>query len=115
MKTYESIFQAFFFFFQYSNSISIFFSNSLLQETLHRNQLNLQQRQDLEKTWARQALKKRSREIEDKLRARSPGLLLHEQCDKYAGCGQCTRRKSNYGHSNVWSETRYVSGSRLMV
>jgi len=87
----------------------------LLQETLHRNQLNLQQRQDLEKTWARQALKKRSREIEDKLRARSPGLLLHEQCDKYSGCAQCTRRKSNYGQGNVWSETRYVSGSRLMV
>lgn len=87
----------------------------LLQETLVRNQLNLQQRQDLEKTWARQALKKRSREIEEKLRARSPGLLLQEQCDKYSGCGQCTRRKSNYGQSNVWSETRYVSGSRLII
>ena len=80
-----------------------------------RNQANLKQRQDLEKTWARQALKKRGREIEDKLRDYSAGMLLQEQCDKYQRCGQCTRHTGNYGQSNVWSETRYVSGSRLMV
>lgn len=87
----------------------------LLQETLMRNQANLKQRQDLEKTWARQAIKKRGREIDDKLRDYSAGMLLQEQCDKYKRCGQCTRHTGNYGQSNVWSETRYVSGSRLMV
>jgi len=95
--------------------IAINFSSSLLQETLVRNQLNLRQRQDLEKTWAQQAYKKRTQEIESKLRARSPGLLLQEQCDKYSRCCQCTRHQVNCGQSNVWSETRYVSGSRLMV
>merc|ERR1712080_498051 len=71
----------------------------LLEETLIRNSLNLQQR----------------KELEEKLRARSTGLLLQEQCDKYASCDQCTRKRTNYGRSNVWSESRYVSGSRLMV
>jgi len=87
----------------------------LLEETLIRNSLNLQQRKELEKTWAVHDMKKKAKELEEKLRTRSPGLLLQEQCDKYASCDQCTRKQTNYGRSNVWSESRYVSGSRLMV
>jgi len=87
----------------------------LLDETLVRNSLNLQQRKELEKTWAVHDMHKKAKELEEKLRARSPGLLLQEQCDKYASCNQCTRKQANYGRSNVWSESRYVSGSRLMV
>merc|ERR1719206_1069204 len=85
----------------------------LLHETLVRNSLNLQQRKELEKTWAVHDMHKKAKELEEKLRARSPGLLLQEQCDKYASCNQCTRKQANYGRSNVWSESRYVSGSRL--
>lgn len=87
----------------------------LLQETLVRSQLNLQQRKDLENTWAVHAMKKKSKEFEEKLRARSPGLLLQEQCDKYKRCVQCTRKPLNIGISNVWAESRYVSGSRLII
>jgi len=87
----------------------------LLEETLVRNSLNLQQRKELEKTWAVHDMKKKAKELEEKLRDRSPGLLLQEQCDKYDSCNQCTRKPTNYGRSNVWSESRYVSGSRLMV
>lgn len=87
----------------------------LLEETLVRNTLNLQQRKELERTWAINDMKKKAKELEERLRARSPGLLLQEQCDKYANCNQCTRKQTNYGRSNVWSESRYVSGSRLMV
>ncbi|XP_057306589.1 coiled-coil domain-containing protein 81-like isoform X2 [Hydractinia symbiolongicarpus] len=87
----------------------------LLQETLVRSQLNLQQRKDLENTWALHAMKKKSKEFEEKLWARSPGLLLQEQCDKYKRCVQCTRKPMNIGISNVWAESRYVSGSRLII
>jgi len=87
----------------------------LLQETLARSNLNLKQRQDLEKTWAVHATNKRTKEMEEKLRGRSAGLLLQEQCDKYKKCAQCPRRLDNCGQSNVWAETRYVSGSRLII
>jgi len=87
----------------------------LLQETLARSNLNLKQRQDLEKTWAVHATNKRTKEMEEKLRGRSAGLLLQEQCDKYKKCAQCPRRLDNGGQSNVWAETRYVSGSRLII
>lgn len=91
------------------------FAFSLLQETLVRNQVHLSQRQDLEKTWAAHAMSKRAKEMEERMRARSPGMLLQEQCDKYKRCGQCNRYNRNVGQSNVWTESRYVSGSRLMV
>ncbi|XP_071800629.1 coiled-coil domain-containing protein 81-like isoform X1 [Asterias amurensis] len=72
-------------------------------------------RKSLEETWSNAASLKRSREEELKLRAQSPGVLVHEQCDKYHRCDQCQRRLGNCGESNIWSESRYIPGSRLMV
>lgn len=42
-------------------------------------------------------------------------MLIHEQCDKYHRCKQCGRRPQNCGESNVWSESRFIPGSRLIV
>ncbi|XP_052811861.1 coiled-coil domain-containing protein 81-like isoform X2 [Mya arenaria] len=75
--------------------------------------LNLRKR--LEQDWTRASLVKRDRLEEDKVRALSPGMLLHEQCDKYNRCAQCKRQTKNCGESNLWSESRYIPGSRLMV
>ncbi|XP_072018887.1 coiled-coil domain-containing protein 81-like [Amphiura filiformis] len=72
-------------------------------------------RKSLEDDWQRAASLKRIREKDYELRSQTPGVLLHEQCDKYNRCGQCQRRKANGGESNIWSETRYIPGSRLMV
>ena len=95
--------------------INFLFFSSLLEETLTRNQRNLKQRHDLEAHWAAHSLKKRAREMQEKLDAEAPGVLLQEQCDKYHRCDQCTRIPENEGKSNVWSESRYVSGSRLII
>lgn len=43
------------------------------------------------------------------------GNLVHEQCDKYRRCAQCKKDVKNCGESNIWKDTRYTPGSRLMV
>jgi len=45
----------------------------------------------------------------------SQGVLVHEQCDQYKRCAQCQRNLNNYGNSNVWKDTRYIPGTRIMV
>ncbi|KXJ13436.1 coiled-coil domain-containing protein 81 [Exaiptasia diaphana] len=80
-----------------------------------RHQEHLQTRRSLEQSWAEHVQKKKSREDEERERSLSPGMLIHEQCDKYKRCNQCGRRPQNCGESNVWSESRYVPGSRLIV
>ncbi|WAR07846.1 CCD81-like protein [Mya arenaria] len=83
------------------------------EEEQFSRRLNLRKR--LEQDWTRASLVKRDRLEEDKVRALSPGMLLHEQCDKYNRCAQCKRQTKNCGESNLWSESRYIPGSRLMV
>ncbi|KAK3699308.1 hypothetical protein QZH41_018418 [Actinostola sp. cb2023] len=80
-----------------------------------RHHEQLEARRSLEQSWARHVDTKKSREEDDRQRARSPGMLIHEQCDKYKRCNQCGRRPQNCGESNVWSESRYIPGSRLIV
>ena len=72
-------------------------------------------RKKLEEDWRGAYSMKRNRETEERSAARSPGQLLHEQCDRYKRCGQCKRNLVNCGESNIWRESRYIPGSRLMV
>ncbi|XP_038234594.1 LOW QUALITY PROTEIN: coiled-coil domain-containing protein 81 [Dermochelys coriacea] len=75
-------------------------------------QMNLAMQDD----WQKSAGMKRLREIEEKLFERAGDkLMLLDQCERYRRCFQCKRRTTNCGESNVWSESRYVPGSRLMV
>jgi len=80
-----------------------------------RHQERLDARRSLEESWAACAARKKDLELEERQRAQSPGMLIHEQCDKYHRCKQCGRRPQNCGESNVWSESRYIPGSRLIV
>ncbi|XP_060067467.1 coiled-coil domain-containing protein 81-like [Ylistrum balloti] len=81
--------------------------------TRFTNRYSLRKR--LETDWQKAATLKKNNELEDRLHALSPSLLVHEQCDKYKRCGQCKRKMVNCGESNIWSESRYIPGSRLMV
>ncbi|OWF50937.1 coiled-coil domain-containing protein 81-like isoform X2 [Mizuhopecten yessoensis] len=72
-------------------------------------------RKRLESDWQKAATAKKNNELEERLHALSPSLLVHEQCDKYKRCEQCKRKTVNCGESNIWSESRYIPGSRLMV
>lgn len=91
------------------------FCHRLLDDRAHKFSRRLNARKRLEEDWVRASLMKRERLEEDHLRAQSPGMLLHEQCDKYNRCAQCKRTTKNCGESNLWSESRYIPGSRLMV
>ncbi|KAL4233395.1 Coiled-coil domain-containing protein 81 [Mactra antiquata] len=89
--------------------------NEILEDRANRFSRRLGARKRLEEDWVRASLLKRERLEEDHMRAQSPGILLHEQCDKYNRCAQCKRTMKNCGESNLWSESRYIPGSRLMV
>lgn len=80
-----------------------------------RHQERLNARRSLEESWASNVARKRDLDQDERQRAQSPGMLIHEQCDKYHRCKQCGRRPQNCGESNVWSESRYIPGSRLIV
>lgn len=87
----------------------------MMEDRANRFTRRINTRKRLEEDWVRASLLKRDRLEEDKVRALSPGILLHEQCDKYSRCAQCKRQMKNCGESNLWSESRYIPGSRLMV
>lgn len=72
-------------------------------------------RDDLEKNWSTQKQLKISRDTDELKHRMKSGLLLLDQCDKYKRCDQCKKCYDNVGTSNVWKESRYSAGCRLMV
>jgi hypothetical protein len=72
-------------------------------------------RQAIEQEWLDSMKNKQQRLLEDLQRAREQGIRLHQQCENYLRCRQCQRKRQNFGKSNILHETRYISGSRLMV
>ncbi|UJR36130.1 hypothetical protein I4U23_028864 [Adineta vaga] len=73
-------------------------------------------RKDLETDWTNAMGEKRQRDQDERTHVYAPqGVLVHEQCDQYKRCAQCQRHTNNYGTSNIWKDTRYVPGTRIMV
>ena len=92
-----------------------FFSSSIVEDRAYRHRARFENRRRLEDDWEKAAGAKRCRDLEDRLLGLESGQLLHEQCDKYHHCGQCKRRLDHCGESNIWRESRYVPGCRIMV
>ena len=73
-------------------------------------------RKNLENNWVKANQEKKQRDNDEKgHRLAHDGLLVHEQCDKYKRCAQCQKDVKNCGESNLWADTRYVAGTRLMA
>ncbi|CAF0727510.1 unnamed protein product [Didymodactylos carnosus] len=73
-------------------------------------------RKDLENQWSNAVEEKHKRDLDEQIHVYAPqGVLVHEQCDQYKRCAQCQRKLNNYGETNLWKETRYVPGARIMV
>jgi hypothetical protein len=73
-------------------------------------------RSDLENEWFNSLDEKKKRDLNEREHRMAPdGSLVHEQCDKYKRCAHCQRKVQNVGESNIWNETRYTSGCRVMV
>ncbi|XP_033113235.1 coiled-coil domain-containing protein 81-like [Anneissia japonica] len=87
----------------------------LINDRAARHEKVFKMRKSLEDSWQKAADCKHKQEDLEKLRMQSPGILVHEQCKGYHRCGQCLRQLTNCGESNIWSESRYIPGSRLMV
>ncbi|XP_053564617.1 coiled-coil domain-containing protein 81 [Bombina bombina] len=69
----------------------------------------------LQDNWARSLEVKKHKEQEEEKFIKSGSHLLLDQCEKYRRCLQCKRRTTNCGETNIWRESRYIPGSRLMV
>ncbi|KAG8535407.1 hypothetical protein GDO81_028620 [Engystomops pustulosus] len=78
-------------------------------EKIHRLHNSLQE------DWARSSESKKQKEHREELYMQAGSELLLDQFEKYRRCLQCKRRTSNCGETNVWRESRYIPGSRLMV
>ncbi|XP_012869505.1 PREDICTED: coiled-coil domain-containing protein 81 isoform X1 [Dipodomys ordii] len=72
--------------------------------------------QCLQEDWDRNAARKKQRDLEERAFERASNkLFLLDQCEKYPRCMRCQRRTSNMGESNVWPESKFIHGSRLLV
>lgn len=76
----------------------------------------IEMRNGLEQDWMNAHDEKKLRDKDEKdHRLAHDGMLVHEQCDKYHRCAQCQRDVKNCGETNIWKESRYTAGTRLMV
>jgi len=87
----------------------------LQRDNYRRFQVDNTIRKELESSWTHQHREKIRQDTLERKHQMTAGLLLLDQCDKYSRCKQCERCCANIGASNVWRESRYMSGSRLMV
>lgn len=93
-----------------------FLFSSLISDRRERFRRAFTIRKDLEADWSNATEEKRQRDQEERTHVYAPqGVLVHEQCDQYKRCAQCQRHTNNYGGSNIWRDTRYVPGTRIMV
>ena len=90
-------------------------TKELREETCRRHVITKGVRNSLERSWTSQHTEKKRQDKLDKKHEMTAGLLLLDQCKKYKRCDQCQRNCENIGVTNVWPESRYLSGSRLMI
>jgi PAB1-binding protein PBP1 len=85
-------------------------------DRVNRAKRLLELRKSVEKDWQFADADKKERDLDERFhRMAVDGGLVHEQCDKYKRCAQCERALKNCGESNIWADTRYVAGTRLMT
>lgn len=89
--------------------------DELLRDRAGRFDRMAKLRRHLEDNWSRATKAKLNKERDEFRRAQSPGILVHEQCDRYKRCRMCRRNLHNCGESNIWCDSRYIPGSRLIV
>ncbi|UJR09964.1 hypothetical protein I4U23_014188 [Adineta vaga] len=88
----------------------------LISERRERHRRDMKIRKNLEADWIDAMDEKHQRDEDEKMHLKAPqGILVHEQCDQYKRCAQCQRTLDNFGKSNIWKDTRYIPGARIMV
>ncbi|KAJ3593124.1 hypothetical protein NHX12_005461 [Muraenolepis orangiensis] len=88
---------------------------ALILEHIARFETTKDLRASLEDAWrTNNRLKLRREEDENSFR-RFGGDLLLDQCSQHRRCHQCKRKPGNHGDSNIWKESYYSAGSRVMM
>ncbi|XP_016307516.1 coiled-coil domain-containing protein 81 [Sinocyclocheilus anshuiensis] len=87
----------------------------MLDERIRRYEKLCLLRAACEENWHRSADLKHQRDREGLNSRRFGGQTLTEQLGKYERCSQCKRSTANRGESNVFRDTSYVTGARLML
>ncbi|XP_070605670.1 coiled-coil domain-containing protein 81 isoform X1 [Erythrolamprus reginae] len=66
--------------------------------------------------WQKSTGMKRQRDYEEKLFQRAGDkLMLLDQCARYRRCYQCKKGLNQFGENNIWTDSKYIPGSRLIV
>lgn len=87
----------------------------LIADRISHHQRTLQWRKSLESSWKVHHDNKMKRLANERKADHASSILLLQQTDKYRRCYQCKKGIPNHGESNIWRETRYIPGSRIMV
>ncbi|CBY14338.1 unnamed protein product [Oikopleura dioica] len=87
----------------------------LENDTLRRDKHKVSIRRDLESNWVDLHRAKRDREFDEKVGIPEK-ITVSEQLDHYRRCGQCKRAPNQRtGQTNIWKESYYTPGSRIVV
>uniref|UniRef100_A0A672L002 CCDC81 HU domain-containing protein n=1 Tax=Sinocyclocheilus grahami TaxID=75366 RepID=A0A672L002_SINGR len=87
----------------------------MLDERIRRYEKLRLLRAACEESWHRSADLKHQRDREELNSRRYRNKLMIKQLGKYERCSQCKRSTANRGESNVFRDTDYVTGARLML
>uniref|UniRef100_A0A8C5S3G6 Coiled-coil domain containing 81 n=1 Tax=Laticauda laticaudata TaxID=8630 RepID=A0A8C5S3G6_LATLA len=70
----------------------------------------------IQEDWRKSAGLKRQRDHEEKLFQRAGDkLMLLDQCARYRRCYQCKKGLNQFGENNIWTDSKYIPGSRLII
>jgi len=87
----------------------------LIADRVGHHKRSMELRKSLETNWRVHHDKKMKKLQDERMALHTPGKLLLQQTEHYRRCAQCQRGVHNCGETNIWSESRYIPGSRLMV
>ncbi|XP_039991383.1 coiled-coil domain-containing protein 81-like isoform X5 [Xiphias gladius] len=72
-------------------------------------------RKSLEDEWSRSVKLKHQRKEEERRFLRSAGQPMVDKLAQYKRCCQCKRRTTDFGETNIWKDSHYLSGSQFMI
>lgn len=83
-------------------------------DTFKRANQKLHVRKSLQSNWLKTHNAKLEREKIEKIGIPEK-ITVQEQLDQYRRCVQCKKKPQNRGQTNIWKESYYIPGSRIMA
>uniref|UniRef100_A0A8C7DS88 Coiled-coil domain containing 81 n=1 Tax=Naja naja TaxID=35670 RepID=A0A8C7DS88_NAJNA len=91
-------------------------ATDMIQRKGERMERLFQMNLAIQEDWRKSAGLKRQRDYEEKLFQRAGDkLMLLDQCARYRRCYQCKKGLNQFGENNIWTDSKYIPGSRLII